>query len=149
MSTKIRSPRIDYLVYVVVRVAVCIIHALPFRLACKLAGAIAWLGYHVDRRHRQVALENLRFAFPGCHTEAELDAFVRRVYQHFALLLMEILFLPRLVHASNWRRYLRFRTQEETDQIIGLVLLDRPILFATGHFGNWELSSYIMGLLGV
>src|SRR5438477_1082691 len=106
MSAKQRSAGSDYLVYLAVRIVICIVQALSFSLACRLADFTAWLIYHLDKRHRQVALENLRFAFPDKYTEPELDLLVRRVYAHFCLMLIEILFLPRLVHVRNWRHFL-------------------------------------------
>src|SRR5436305_1456014 len=98
MSEKRPAIRADYLVYLAVRIVVCIVQALPFPMACRLADAVAWLIYQVDKRHRLVALENLRHAFPGRYTEAELDDLVRKIYGHFCLMLVEILFLPRLAH---------------------------------------------------
>jgi KDO2-lipid IV(A) lauroyltransferase len=74
---------------------------------------------------------------------------VRKVYRHFCLMLMEILFLPRLVHHGNWRRVLRYRSAAEANRVVELWISGRPVLMATGHFGNWEVSSYILGLLGI
>src|SRR5438067_440138 len=101
MSDKQRSTSADYLVYFAMRTAVCVIQALPFAVACRFADFMAWLIYRVDKRHRQVARDNLGQAFPAEHTEAELDVLIRKVYGHFCLMLMEILFLPRLVHHGN------------------------------------------------
>jgi hypothetical protein len=44
--------------------------------------ALAWLAYRVDRRHREVARDNLRHAFPYQYDDAELDELVRAVYRH-------------------------------------------------------------------
>lgn len=149
MSDKRRSAVVDYLTYVGIRVAVCLVLALPFTIACRLAELMAWLAYHLDKRHRLVALDNLRHAFPGTYTEAELDAIVRKVYRHFCLMLMEILFLPRLIHSGNWRECLRYRSEAEANQMVDIWISGRPVLMATGHFGNWEVSSYVLGLLGI
>src|SRR4051812_27208049 len=108
--SKQRSPIADYTLYIVMRIAISIAQALPFALACLLADFMAWLAYQIDKRHREVALENLRHAFPGKYTDAQLDRLVRACYRHFCVMLMEILFLPRLVHIANWRQCLLFRT---------------------------------------
>src|SRR5262245_54909559 len=96
----------DYLVYLVIRIAGCVVQALSFERACNLAAGLAWLAYHVDRRHRLVAIENLRHAFPGQYTEAELERLVRAVYRHFCTLLVELVHLPRRLHPNTWRRHL-------------------------------------------
>src|SRR5205823_2184077 len=64
MAEKKRSPVADYAVYLLVRVLVCLIQILSWRMALSLARGLAWLLYRVDRRHRRVALDNLRHAFP-------------------------------------------------------------------------------------
>lgn len=134
----------DYLVYLVVRLVVGVIQALPYRAACTLAGSLAFLFYHLNARHRDVALDNLRHAFPGRFTEAGLHRQVRAVYRHFCTLLMDIVHVPRKLHPNNWRNHV------EIDQRrwVNLLLGDRPLLLVTGHFGNWELGGYVLGLLG-
>jgi KDO2-lipid IV(A) lauroyltransferase len=149
MAGKKRSPIADYLVYLTVRLLICVAQALPFSVACSFADRLAWLLYHLDKRHRLVALDNLRHAFQDTYTEAELDHLVRRVYRHFCTMIMEILFLPRIVHNGNWRACLRYRSDEEARRMVELWISGRPVLMATGHFGNWEVSSYVLGLLGI
>src|SRR5262245_54736876 len=104
--SKPRSPAAAYAVYLAVRIFICLVHALSPDTARKLPGGLAWLAYGIDHRHRLVALDNLRQAFPGSYSASELDTLVRRVYQHFCNLLMEIVLLPRKLHVGNWRRHL-------------------------------------------
>ncbi len=144
MSKK-RSPAADYAVYLVIRIFVCLVQALPPEVARGLAGGLAWLIYRVDRRHRIVALENLRHAFPDHHSDAERDALVRAVYRHFCTLLVEIIQLPRRLHPGNWRRHLDLG---DGRLLVECLLSGRPLLLVTGHFGNWELGGYTLGLLG-
>lgn len=142
---KARSHINDYLVYLVVRLCVCFIQALPPAAARQFAAGLAWLAYRVNRRHREVALDNLRQAFPGRFSEVELDAQVRAVYRHFCTLAVEIILIPRLLQPTNWRRYLRF---VGGDRFVHCLLSGRPVLIVTGHWGNWELAGYVQGLLG-
>jgi KDO2-lipid IV(A) lauroyltransferase len=118
---------------------------LSFNLACKLAATLAWLAYHVNRRHRLVALDNLEHAFPGKYTAEERDAMVRSVYRHFCTLLIEIIHLPRRFHVTNWKDYLSL---ENGAAVVECLLSDRPLLIVTGHFGNWEMAGYSLSMLG-
>src|SRR5947209_2633469 len=105
--SKPHSQFTDYLVYLIVRILVCVIQSLSLRQAYALAGGLAWVIYHVDRRHRLVAYDNLRQAFPERFTDPLAnDALVRAVYRHFCLLLVEIMLVPRKLHPGNWRNYL-------------------------------------------
>lgn len=142
---KPRSRIQDYLVYLVVRCIVCVLQACSPRVANSIAAGLAWLAYHVNKRHRQVALDNLRGAFPGRYSDADLDRVVRAVYRHFCTMLMEIMHLPRRMHVHNWPRYLQLPNARA---IIHQILQDRPLLIVTGHFGNWEFAGYALGLLG-
>jgi KDO2-lipid IV(A) lauroyltransferase len=142
--SKPRSKLADFAVYLVVRFIVCILQALSFRAACGLANILAWLAYHVDRRHRLVALDNLRHAF-GAGDEAERDRLVRDIYRHFCTMLMEIIHLPRMLHPQNWKQHMTIINQRP---IVEVLLSDRPILIVSGHFGNWELGGYIFALFG-
>ena len=70
---------------------------------------------------------------------------VRADYLHFCSVLVEIAHLPRKLNPTTWRRYV---TLENGRAIVEGLLCGRPLLFVTGHFGNWELGGYVLGLLG-
>jgi KDO2-lipid IV(A) lauroyltransferase len=118
---------------------------LSYRAARSLSNRLAWLAYHLDRRHRLVALDNLKLALPDISDDRERDRIVRAVYRHFCLLLVEIVQVPRKLHPSNWRRHLELAGGR---RLVDALLSDRPLLLVTGHFGNWELGGYVLGLLG-
>ena len=143
--SKPRSQVVDYALYLLVRGFVCLVQALPFAVAKGIAEGLAWLAYHVNRRHREVARDNLRQAFPGQYQPAQLDGLVRSVYRHFCGVLIEIVHLPRRLNPNNCLRYLEI---PRTRQLVEILLSGRPVLLVTGHFGNWEMTSYVMGLLG-
>ena len=143
--SKSRSRFIDYLVYLVVRLFICLIQAMSLDMACNLAGLLAWLLHRLDRRHASVADENLRHAFAGALTEAQRHRLVAEVYQHFCRLLIEMIHLPRRLHIHSWRRYLDLK---DGPQLVDRLLSDRPLLIVTAHFGNWEMGGYMLGLLG-
>jgi KDO2-lipid IV(A) lauroyltransferase len=140
-----RSRVADYLVYLIVRVVVCILQTLSFEKARSVARGLAWLIHRVNRRHRLVALENLRHAFGDRYSETEREAMVRAVYEHFCTMLVEMLHLPRRMHPATWRRYF---SPAFDPRIMSAVLSGRPVLIVTGHFGNWEVAGYTMGLCG-
>jgi KDO2-lipid IV(A) lauroyltransferase len=145
MPEKKRSRVADYLVYLAVRILVCIIQALPVESGRLFARLLAWLAYKIDKRHRLVATENLQKAFPGQHSDAQIDAMVRGVYRHFCTLLIEIMHMPRRYHLHNYKRHIVFR---EPERMAELMLSGRPLLMVTGHFGNWEMAGYALGLFG-
>jgi KDO2-lipid IV(A) lauroyltransferase len=145
MSKKARSPISDFGVYLGVRLAICFLQALSFETACVLARGLAWLAYRLDRRHRLVAQENLQLAFPGQYRPDEIDRIVRNVYEHFCQVVVELAHLQRRLHVNNWKRFVDIR---DAEGVVDALLSGRPLLIVTGHFGNWEVAGYILGLLG-
>jgi KDO2-lipid IV(A) lauroyltransferase len=143
--SKRRSRAIDYVVYLMVRLSVCSIQALSASSARRFAEMLAWLTYRIDRRHRQVALANLRHAFGDTYSDAEREEVVRDVYRHFCTLMVEIVRLPREMHVENWRRHLDLIGGRK---LVSVLLSGRPVMLVTGHFGNWELAGYALGLFG-
>lgn len=144
MADKPRKPFVDWVVYVAVRLAVCVIQAMPDGVARGFADLLAVVAYRVDKRHRKVATENLAFAFPE-KTPAEIDRLVRGCYRHFMLLAIEIAVLPKKLRVENWRRY---ATLVGGDKVLTALLEDRPVLIVTAHFGNWEMAGFALGLFG-
>src|SRR5262249_46712589 len=63
----------------------------------------------------------------------------------FCTLLIEIILIPRLLQPANWRRYIRL---VGGDRVVNCLLSGRPLLIVTGHWGNWEMAGYALGLLG-
>jgi len=144
MRITLRKSTKDWLIYLAVRSVVCLVQAVPERIAFGFAELLARLAYRVDRRHRNVAMENLQHAFPT-YTVAERERLVRGCYRHFSALIIEIALLPRKLQLGNWRRYADLRGGE---QIVPALLARRPTLIVCGHFGNWELAGYALGLFG-
>jgi len=147
MSKKPRNANVDYAVYLVVRALVCFVQMLPIRMALGYGHALAWLAYHVDKRHREVARENLRHAFPErCADPVVCDRLVRGSYRHFLTVLIEIACIPRRIHLHNWRTWIDVYQYEK---VVVPILSDRPVLVITAHFGNWEVAGYVTGVVGL
>ena len=83
--------------------------------------------------------------FPNRYTEDELNHLVLRVYKHFLTLIMEIAHLPRKLHVENWPNYIELVNSQV---MLKAITSGRPLLIVTGHFGNWEMAGFALGLLG-
>lgn len=145
MKKRRRPLALDYLIYVAIRLTVAVAQALSVEQSYALADALAALAYRLDRRHRLVALENLRHALGAGTTEADRDRIVRGVYRHFFRTIVEMLHIPRKLHPTTWRRYVALTGHE---RVLERLLRGGPIVMVTGHFGNWELTGYVFGVFG-
>ena len=144
---KTRSLLLDFILYFMARTLGCVLQALSPGLALRVVHALANLGYHVDKRHRQVALDNLAHAFPQT-SQDERKHLVRKVYRHFGMLLLEMLLILRKLSPHNWRRQITLPADVEA-KLQTAFSSGRPVLIVTAHFGNWELSAHCLSLFGV
>ncbi len=134
----------DYLAYLVVRIFVCIVQAMPVESCALIARGLATLCASVLKIRRRLVEENLKSAFPEM-TAAERKILAWKMWEHLFLLVVEIIHAPRKIHHTNWRQYV---TLINADQIIRAFFDDRPSIVICGHYGNFELSGFALGILG-
>jgi KDO2-lipid IV(A) lauroyltransferase len=142
---KPRSRTADFGVYLAVKVVAGALLVMPIDWAVGLMRWLAHVAYRIDRRHREVAFDNLRQAFPGRYSERQLIRLVRGVYEHFALLLLEMLLIPRKLRAKRLERF--FETLKGSDYF-RVMTSGRPIVLVTAHYGNWEAAAHILSVCG-
>ena len=135
---------VDYLVYLVVRIVICIAQAIRFETGQSLAKGLAWVCSDVLKVRGKVVSENLRQAFPNW-SESRYRRVARRMWEHLFLLALEVAHTPRKMHDTNWRRFVRLANQKD---LVRLLLSNRPCVIVTGHIGNFEAGGYILGILG-
>jgi Kdo2-lipid IVA lauroyltransferase/acyltransferase len=134
----------DFLVYLVVRMAICIVQAVRIETGQRLARIFARLFCDLLRVRGDVVDDNLLHAFPES-SPAERRCLARRMWEHLFVLVLELAHAPRKIHETNWRDYVRL---ENEDDLVRVLLDERPVLIVTAHLGNFELGGYILGILG-
>ncbi|MBN1361979.1 MAG: lysophospholipid acyltransferase family protein [Sedimentisphaerales bacterium] len=141
---KKQNPVWDWLLYVAIRILVVFLYLFDvetnLRFACFL-GRLLWKHYH---RGRQRALDNLRASFPE-KSEEWIWQTGRRSFEHIVMLTIDILFTPRLVKKYNWREYSCYKNAERAKW---LMHERKGMLMVTGHYSNFEIIGYLLGLFG-
>ena len=134
----------DVAAYVAVRVAICVIQALP-RAACErwARRASHLLARHLPLR-RDVVDGNLAIAFPAA-TPGQRADMARGMWEHLLLMVVEIAHANRVIHRSSWRRYLNIHGMEG---LVRTLWLERPKVLLSGHYGNFEIAAYLFGVFG-
>lgn len=135
---------VDYLVYLVVRIFICLVQTVQSETSRRLARGFAWLMGDLLGIRRGVVDDNLRHAFPKL-SPAERKRLARRMWEHLLVLVYEVAHASRKIHQTNWRRYVRLVGM---DRGVRLLLGARPTVIVTAHFGNFEIGGYMLGLLG-
>jgi Kdo2-lipid IVA lauroyltransferase/acyltransferase len=135
---------LDRLVYFLVRIFVCIIQAMPVETCAGLTRVLATLCVRVAKIRAGVIEDNLRHAFPEM-SDAQRRELTWRMWEHFFLMIVEIVHAPRKIHDTNWRKYVKLYNAGD---IIRAFFDDRPTIVICGHYGNFELSGFVLGILG-
>jgi KDO2-lipid IV(A) lauroyltransferase len=93
-------------------------------------------------RLRRTARRNLEMAYPE-KSPAEREAVVDEVFRSIARLMYAFARFPKInrENISQWIRY------EGLDHYLEAKKSRRGVLFATAHFGNWELSAFAHALM--
>jgi KDO2-lipid IV(A) lauroyltransferase len=113
---------------------------LPLDAASAMGG---FLGRHIGPRYKahRIARRNLELLFPQM-PEAEKRQILLKMWDNLGRVLCEYPHLPR----EAMSRRIRIEGQEH---IRAAQASGRPLLFLSGHFGNWEIgpkSAFIFGL---
>jgi KDO2-lipid IV(A) lauroyltransferase len=126
-------------------VLVCAAFALipwwPRRAIVRAAGAFGRLAFATCRALRGVTLANLRAAYGTAPSDDELRRIGLQSFQTFALVAMDLFWFGVFTR----RRVLRHVAFDESMEV-SLAL--RPVVFVTGHLGNWEVVGLAMALQG-
>ena len=138
------KPLTDWLVYMLVRVFVCIIQSMRIETCHTVARVLALIACDVIPLRRGVVDDNLRHAFPD-KSPGERRHLARKMWEHLFLMVCEIAHAPRKIHRSNWHEHITIRGQR---QFVKYLIDPRPTVIVSGHFGNFELGGFATGLLG-
>ena len=139
-----RRQIVDYLVYVAVRILICVVQAMPVETGRRLARLLARLFCDVLHIRSGVVDDNLAHAFPAMSPTERTDL-ARRMWEHLFLLVLEVAHTPRKIHETNWRDYVVLHNEVE---LVRDLLDDRPLLIIASHLGNFEVGGYVLGILG-
>ena len=136
---------LDYLIYLLVRTLAIFIQLARVDVSLRFA---RWLGgglYRIYPRGRQRALENLRLSFPEKHAIWH-ERTARRSFEHLVMFAFDMLYTPRLLRRSNWRRCIKL---PDISAVVKLLTQGRGVIMVTGHYGNFEVLGCALAALGL
>jgi len=89
----------------------------------------------IDRRHVDIAADNLKRAFPDWD-DARLLRTARAVYAHLGQVLLDVIWMQGRAREE----ILEHVEVEGLEHIAAARAGGRGVVFATAHFGNWEMN---------
>ena len=135
---------IDWLACALVRVLGGLIALLPPSVAVWVGERLGALAYWLQPKRTRIGVRNLRAAFDGTLTVEQARRTIRACYRQIGAGFMEMVRLPRIDRA-----YVdRYVTLDGYRHVETAVASGKPVIFLTGHYGNWELAAIAGALLG-
>ncbi|HBJ35013.1 MAG TPA: lipid A biosynthesis acyltransferase [Planctomycetaceae bacterium] len=135
---------IDLVAYGVARCLIAVVQTMPLDMAdsfCRVLAACLSMPGAIRRRTFD---KNMELVFPES-TGQQRQNLCRAMWHHLMLMICEIAWAQRRLHLVNWTKVLRIRNNRV---MIKHLLAERPAVIVTGHFGNFEVGGYLVGLMG-
>lgn len=129
--------------YAAARVASAFARFLPRKARLAVGRALGSLVFALDRRHRDITLENVDLAFGSEKTAAEKRAIARNAFRHFGAMLFEMITLGRL----EWRQLGPLVDIAGLEHVENARRRGKGVILVAAHFGNWELHAIAHGFL--
>ena len=139
-----RNLLLDWLGYAILRLVIVIMHRFSVERNLRFACFLGNMMYKHYERGRIRSLENLRTSFPE-KNEEWLNETVRRSFQQIVMLIVDVLFTPRLVRRDTWNQYSKYINIEHAKW---MMQGGQGVLFVTSHYGNFEIMGHLLGLFG-
>lgn len=122
-------------IYRLIKLAIRLMGFLPRSVLMFLAHCLAMIWYFIDKRHRNMVMENVSLAFPGKFSQSDLKRFTRKNFKHTASIIFEVIWsygLPdeklfKLLKVENL--HLAYEALEKK----------RGLLVVSCHMGVFEL----------
>jgi KDO2-lipid IV(A) lauroyltransferase len=120
--------------YGLFRGALALLAGLPQGIAYAIGTGAGRLAHRLDRRHREIARDNLARAFPGTPPE-EIDRLVRRVFEHLGCVAVDVARSDRILRPGVAAQI----PIEGFEHIQAARDRGKGVLVITAHIGSWEL----------
>ena len=147
LRSRLRSLRghaTDFAAYLAVRAFVAVVQTMPLDMGDACCRTFArWVTRYLRIRQR-ITDENLSRVFPES-TPADRRRIEEAMWHSLMLMVCEVAWAQRRLHLTNWSQYVRFRNNQAC---LRFILSQRPTVSVTGHFGNFEIGGYTLGLMG-
>lgn len=104
---------------------------------------LAWIAYHLAKKHRRIIRQNLKFVYGDTLDEKFINHIERYCFQNLLLNFMQM--IENRHHSID--ELMRNVTMEPNDIIERAKEEGRPVIFTTGHFGRWELGGIAISAL--
>ncbi|MDD5705457.1 MAG: hypothetical protein PHR35_05995 [Kiritimatiellae bacterium] len=127
--------------YQAARLGLALIEHCDPATACRVAGALAELGFRLLGKRRRIALANLRQSGVAV-SPAEARRLARASFRHLACVIVESFHAPKRLNSDAWQESLTLEMPPATRAL--LETPGRGLIMVSGHLGNWEIGAQVL-----
>ncbi|MBI5327272.1 MAG: lysophospholipid acyltransferase family protein [Deltaproteobacteria bacterium] len=117
---------------------------IPLILLLWFGRGLGRLGFYLDKKHREIVLNNLKAAFGQDKSPDEIHLIAKNVFENLGMNLMEFFRLPWLKR-EDLEGYVE---PEGFENLRKAYEKGKGVIILTGHFGNWEMIGIFYALMG-
>ncbi|MCF8074955.1 MAG: lysophospholipid acyltransferase family protein [Desulfotignum sp.] len=125
----------DEQIYWLLKRAVSVLGYIPVPVADLFARILGQLWFRLDKRHRNITLDNLTWAFGHEWSEEKIEQTARQVFVNIASMLFEVAWSMKLSKS----RFLSHFTIQGLEHVINAHARGKGVLVISGHMGNFEM----------
>jgi len=135
--------RLEGMLYNATEMLFRLIGLVPRKPAIKISDFLGRILFLIDKRHRRIALDNLRYAFGPQKSPSEIRFIAKQVFANLVQIVFEIGWSLQL----DKRNFAGYVNIEGYHHIKKAYEKGRGVLVLTAHFGNWELLTVIAAMI--
>lgn len=123
-------------IYKLIKLFIWLLGRLPIDVADYFSGSIGILWFHIDKRHRQITLNNLEQAFGKELSHTQILNLGKKIFKNIVSILFEVAWSYKL----NRKEFLSHFTVKGVDNLAKAHSKGRGVIVLAGHMGNFELN---------
>lgn len=139
-----RNSLTDYAAFSLLKAFGPLFRILPRGFCFALGRLLGDLVFLFDLKHRAIAYMNIRTAFAGRMSPAEIGRVTREFFRSYGQNVIEVFLIPT-IDAGYIRKYVRI---EGLEHIAGAFAQKKGVLLCSVHAGSWELANILSANLG-
>ena len=123
-----------YYLYYWGRCLAFVLYLIPIKAALVIGRLMGRLGFWLAWKYRDLAISNLRCAFPE-KSRLEIKRLAVKVFENLGKIAVELVNFPK-INKFNIDNFIRI---ENAGILEGELKKGRGVILLTAHFGNWEM----------
>lgn len=116
----------------------------PRKICLFLGRVVGIIFFLLDKKHRRIAISNLKIAFGLETRSSSLKRIARNSFKHFGELLMDII---KVSHLGEKQRSKLINVEGE-ENLSNALREGKGVILFSAHYGNWEIASSFFSILG-